>query len=106
MFFQLQSFDRSLPDSAIAAQAGMLQGSFTAAQFITAMIWGRVSDADWGGRKKVLLIGLFGTMLSCIGFGFSKTFWQAMLFRTMGGALNGNVGVMRTMISEIIKEKR
>ena len=24
----------------------------------------------------------------------------------MGGALNGNVGVMRTMISEIIKEKR
>lgn len=106
MFFQLKSFDESLPDSTIAAQAGMLQGSFTAAQFITAMIWGRVSDADWGGRKRVLMIGLFGTMLSCIGFGFSKTFWQAMLFRTMGGVLNGNIGVMRTMISEIIVEKR
>jgi len=24
----------------------------------------------------------------------------------MGGALNGNVGVMRTMISEIIREKK
>lgn len=106
MFFQLKSFDESLPDSTIAAQAGMLQGSFTAAQFVTAMIWGRISDAEWGGRKKVLMIGLFGTMVSCVGFGFSSTFWQAMLFRTMGGALNGNVGTMRTMISEIIVEKR
>ena len=46
------------------------------------------------------------TVLSCIGFGFSKTFWQAMIFRTMGGALNGNVGVMRTMVSEIVQEKK
>lgn len=29
-----------------------------------------------------------------------------MIFRTMGGALNGNVGVMRTMVSEIIQEKK
>ena len=54
----------------------------------------------------MLLIGLAGTGLSCVGFGFSGTFWQAMVCRTLGGALNGNVGVMRTMISEIIKEKR
>lgn len=64
MFFQLRSFDRSLPDSAISTQAGMLQGSFTAAQFVTAMLWGRISDADWGGRKKVLLAGLLGTCRS------------------------------------------
>lgn len=106
MFYQLRSFDPSLPTSTISAQAGMLQGSFTAAQFVTAMMWGRVADADWGGRKRVLLIGLAGTGVSCVGFGFSRTFWQAMVFRTLGGTLNGNVGVMRTMISEIIKEKR
>jgi hypothetical protein len=45
-------------------------------------------------------------VLSCLGFGFSRNFWQAMMFRTMGGALNGNVGVMRTMISEIVQEKK
>jgi len=45
-------------------------------------------------------------MLSCIGFGFSKSFAQAIVFRCLGGALNGNVGVMRTMISEIIREKK
>ena len=106
MFYQLISFDPSLPTSTISAQAGMLQGSFTAAQFVTAIMWGRMADAEWSGRKLVLLIGLAGTGLSCVGFGFSGTFWQAMVCRTLGGALNGNVGVMRTMISEIIKEKR
>ena len=106
MFYQLQSFDPSLPTSTISAQAGMLQGSFTAAQFVTAILWGRMADAEWGGRKRVLLIGLAGTAVSCVGFGFSRTFGQAMVCRTLGGALNGNVGVMRTMISEIIKEKR
>jgi MFS family permease len=88
----------------IASQAGIMQGSFAAAQLCTAMLWGRFSDH--GGRKRVLLVGLSGTMISCIGFGFSKTFWQAMVFRMIGGALNGNVGVMRTMISEIVREKK
>lgn len=106
MFYQLRSFDPSLPDAAIAAQAGLLQGSFTIAQFFTAMLWGRAADSEWGGRKKVLLIGLFGTGVSAVGFGFSRTFWQAVVFRTAGGALNGNVGTMRTMISEIVKEKK
>ena len=106
MFYQLKSFNPSLPTSTISAQAGMLQSSFTAAQFVTAIMWGRMADAEWGGRKRVLLIGLAGTGISCVGFGFSRTFWQAMVFRTLGGSLNGNVGVMRTMISEIIKEKR
>ena len=106
MFYQLRSFDPSLPTSSISAQAGMMQGSFTASQFLTAIMWGRLADTERVGRKMVLLIGLAGTGFSCLGFGFSRTFWQAMVCRTLGGALNGNVGVMRTMISEIIKEKR
>ncbi|KAH8699666.1 major facilitator superfamily domain-containing protein [Ilyonectria robusta] len=106
MFYQLKWFDESLPDSTIATQAGILYASFTAAQFVTAMIWGRVADSPRAGRKTVLLIGLFGTCVSCLGFGFSTTFWQALLFRIIGGVTNGNVGVMRTMISEIIREKK
>ena len=106
MWYQLKSFDRSLPDSTIASQAGVLQACFPAAQLFTAILWGRAADSEWCGRKKVILIGLCGTCLSCVGFGFSRSFWQAAAFRVMGGALNGNVGVMRTMISEIIKEKK
>lgn len=106
MFYQLKSFDPSLPNSTISRQAGILQGSFTAAQFLTAVWWGRLADAPWMGRKRVLLIGLMGTCISCLGFGFSRSFVSAAVFRTLGGALNSNVGVMRTMISEIIVEKK
>jgi hypothetical protein len=106
MFYQLKSFDPTLPDSIIAGQGGMIQAAFPAAQLLTAVLWGRAADTDWIGRKRVLLIGLFGTCFSCLGFGFSKTFVQAMVYRVLGGALNGNIGVMRTMISEIIEEKK
>jgi len=88
LFYQLKSFDETLPDSVIASQAGIMQGAFAAAQLCTAMLWGRWSDH--GGRKRVLMVGLFGTMISCVGFGFSKKFYQALVFRMMAGALNGN----------------
>ncbi|KKK27020.1 hypothetical protein ARAM_001128 [Aspergillus rambellii] len=106
LFHQLRSFDPSLPDSEISTQAGILQGSFTAAQFLTAVLWGRLADSPWMGRKRVLLIGLLGTCISSLGFGVSKSFAAAMVFRILGGVLNSNVGVMRTMISEIIEEKK
>ena len=106
MFYQLTSFNPSLPDSTISTQAGILQGSFTAAQFLTAVLWGRLADATWMGRKRGLLIGLLGTGISCLGFGFSRSFAAAVVFRTLGGALNSNIGVMRTMIAEIIEEKK
>ncbi len=61
MFYQLKWFDPIKPDSAIASQAGILHASFTAAQFLTAMMWGRLADSPHFGRKKVLLIGLCGT---------------------------------------------
>jgi len=47
-----------------------------------------------------------GTAASAVGFGFAGTFWWAMAFRFLGGTLNGNVGVMRTMVSEMIREKK
>lgn len=106
MFYQLKWFDPSLPDSVISTQAGILSASFTAAQFLTAMMWGRIADSSRCGRKTVVMIGLAGTMVSCLGFGFSRTFWQALLFRSLGGITNGNVGVLRTMISETVREKK
>lgn len=106
MFFMLKNFDPGLTDAEISRQAGMLAASFTAAQAVTGMIWGRLADKAWIGRKRVLAIGLTGTLLATLGFAFSTSFIWALCFRTLGGVLNGNVGVMRTMVSEIIVEKR
>lgn len=106
LYYQLQSFDPSLPDSTISYQAGIIQAAFPFAQFLTAILWGQFADSEYGGRKRVISIGLLGTMCSIIGFGFSHSFAMAVAFRCLGGVLNGNIGVMRTMISEIIKEKK
>jgi MFS family permease len=104
MFYQLKSFDESLPDSTISWQAGVLQASFSAGQTITGWMWGRAADKY--GRKTALMLGSFGTLISCFGFGLSQSFWSALVFRTLGGLVNGNIPVMRTMVSEIVKEKK
>ena len=110
MFYQLKTFtlpDGSAPsDATVSRQAGMLAAGFTGAQFLTAMLWGRLADSERFGRKRVILIGLLGTAVGALGFGFSESFVMAMVWRCVGGILNGNIGVMRTMISEIIREKR
>jgi MFS family permease len=110
MFYQLKSFKlpngESPSDSTVASQAGILAAAFTGAQFLTAMMWGRLADSEAFGRKKVILIGLLGTAIGSLGFGFSKSFATAVFWRCLGGVLNGNIGVMRTMISEIVREKK
>lgn len=106
MFFQLKWFNPSLPDSTITSQGGLLTAAFAGAQFFTAVWWGRAADHPRIGRKTVLLVGLTGTAIASIGVGFSTSFTQAIFFRALAGALNGNIGVMRTMLSEIIVEKK
>ncbi|KAI1358686.1 major facilitator superfamily domain-containing protein [Xylaria arbuscula] len=106
VFYQLKSFDSTLTDSQISSQAGLLQGAFTGAQVLTAFLWGKAADASWCGRKNVLVIGLFGTAISCIGFGFATSFWSAAFWRAAGGAINGTVGIIRTMIAEITVERK
>ncbi|KAH6661799.1 major facilitator superfamily transporter [Plectosphaerella plurivora] len=106
LFFQLRWFDPSLGAAEIATQAGYITAVFAAAQCLTSMWWGRAADDPRLGRKRVLLIGLMGTTLSALGMGFATSLRAAFFFRFLAGALNGNVGVLRTMVSEIVVDKR
>lgn len=106
LFYQLRWFDPQLPDSEIASRAGLLTAAFSAAQCVTAMLWGHAADSPLFGRKRVLLIGLLGTCISALGMGFARSYATAVFFRCVQGALNGNIGVLRTMVSEIIVDKR
>jgi MFS family permease len=64
------------------------------------MFWGGLSDRI--GRKPVLLMGCLGTIASLIVVGFSPNFWVALFGRFLGGALNGNIGVIQTMVGELV----
>jgi MFS family permease len=61
MFYQLRYFDPSASETLISTQAGIIVGSKTAAQVCTGMLWGRLADSEWGGRKTVLMIGLLSS---------------------------------------------
>lgn len=106
LFFQLRWFNPDLDPSEIPKQAGYLTAVFAAAQCLTAMWWGRAADSRHLGRKRVLIIGLSGSAMSALGMGFSKSLTAAFCFRFCAGALNGNIGVLRTMVSEIVADKR
>jgi MFS family permease len=88
----------------ISKLSGILVASFPLAQFATSMLWARVADSK--GRRFVILIGLLVSALSNLAFGFSRSFWALMFWRTLAGLANGNVGVMRTMTAEIVKERK
>jgi len=86
-------------DSLVAFYVGLLTSLFFLTEACTIFHWSRLSDHI--GRKPVLLIGLFGLSASMWCFGVSKTFWGLVISRCLNGALNGNVGVMKSMVVEI-----
>ena len=85
-----------------AFYAGLLISAFSLAEALTGMFWGGLSDRV--GRKPILLLGCTGTMLSMLLFGFATNYWLALLARLMGGLLNGNIGVIQTMVGELVKD--
>ncbi|OJT01793.1 hypothetical protein TRAPUB_7849 [Trametes pubescens] len=79
--------------------AGLIESCFYAVEAVCVLQWGRASDRI--GRKPVLLGGLLGLTLSMLGFGVSRTYWALVLSRCAEGALNGNIGVTKSMMAEI-----
>lgn len=101
----VQSFDELyISNQADAAMyASILIASFTFGEFLTGMIWGKVSNQI--GRKPTLMIGVVGGLVSAVLFGVSKSFPFAVASRLFGGLVNPNVGVVQTMVAEIAPDK-
>ncbi|KAI5988258.1 MFS general substrate transporter [Pisolithus marmoratus] len=83
----------------IGYYAGVIESLFYVTQALTILSWSRLSDHV--GHKPVLLVGLMGLSVSNLCFGLSRMFWALVASRCIAGALNGNVGVMKSIIGEI-----
>ena len=83
----VESFKFTSDPGRIAMFTGLITASFALAEFLTGMMWGRLSDRL--GRKPVLIGGLAGTALSMLVFGFSRSLPTALVARALGGLLNG-----------------
>ncbi|KZT73545.1 MFS general substrate transporter [Daedalea quercina L-15889] len=82
--------------------AGLIESSFYATEALCVLQWGRASDRL--GRKPIMMSGLLGLTLSMLGFGLAKQYWALVLARCAEGALNGNIGVTKSMMAEITDE--
>ncbi|KAF8840924.1 MFS general substrate transporter [Paxillus ammoniavirescens] len=79
--------------------AGLIESLFFVTQALTVLHWSRISDRV--GRKPVLLLGTSGLCLSMLCFGLSRTFWGLVLSRCITGALNGNIGITKSVMGEL-----
>ncbi|KAJ3712182.1 member of major facilitator superfamily multidrug-resistance, DHA1 sub-family [Lentinula raphanica] len=86
-------------ETKVGHYVGLLQSLFFLTQAMTVLHWSRISDSI--GRKPVILIGLFGLSMSMYCFGLSTTFWGLVFSRSLNGALNGNIGVIKSIMAEM-----
>ncbi|KAI0058970.1 MFS general substrate transporter [Artomyces pyxidatus] len=89
-------------DRKVGYYAGIIQSMYYAAEAVTVLQWSRLSDHV--GRKPVLLSGILGMTISTLCFGLSRTYWTLVISRSLCGALNGNIGVMKSMMAELTDE--
>ncbi len=88
---------------ASALMVTLLIISFTAAQLVSAPMWGRFSDRY--GRRPALLIGLGAAAIAYVVFAFANSLWLLLLSRVVQGAGGGTVGVIQAYVADATEPK-
>lgn len=86
-----------------ATITGLLVASYAAMQIIGAPILGRLSDQY--GRRPILLVSIFGTLLGYILLGFANALWMLFAARMLDGLTGGNISVAQAYIADASDEK-
>ncbi|KAF2105946.1 major facilitator superfamily domain-containing protein [Lophiotrema nucula] len=73
---------------------------FSLTQCCSTMFWNSVADSF--GRKTAVLAGSFLTAVASVAFGFSTNLLTALVTRSLLGFANGDVGVLRVMVAEMV----
>jgi multidrug resistance protein len=86
---------------ATPSQIGYLVASFSAAQLVTAPLWGRLSDR-WG-RRPVLVVALAASGIAYVVFGLADSLWMLFISRIVQGAGGGTTGVAQAYVSDTVR---
>ncbi|WP_435157693.1 MFS transporter [Haladaptatus sp. DFWS20] len=78
---------------------GLLIASYSITQFVFTPILGRLSDER--GRRPVLLVSLFGSVLAWTMFGLAESLAVLFLARLLAGAMGGNIATAQAYIADI-----
>ncbi|MSO93223.1 MAG: MFS transporter [Rhodospirillales bacterium] len=91
--FYAESFDAS------PFIVGLLMASYSAAQLVTAPVWGRLSDR-WG-RRPVMLLTIPGLIVSYLWLGVADSLWMLFAARTLGGLMAGNIATAFAYMADV-----
>ncbi|KAK3305581.1 major facilitator superfamily domain-containing protein [Chaetomium strumarium] len=94
-YYMIESFEVLEHD--IAFYAGALVGVFTFGEFLTNIVWARVSDHI--GRKPTLMIGTLCSLIAALSLGLSRSVAMAIASCAFGGLFNPNVGLHEHFLS-------
>ena len=78
--FYIESMDAG------GTELGLLTASYAVMRLICGPIWGSLSDRM--GRKPILLIGIFGYVITMIWFGLATQLWMLFAARILSGILS------------------
>ncbi|KAF5665985.1 tetracycline resistance TCR1 [Fusarium heterosporum] len=92
-----------VPTNKVGSWVGLTSGVFSVSQSITAVAWGKAADTY--GRKPMIILGLLSTMICFIIWGMSTSLPMAIIVRAIQGGGNGNVGIIRTVVAEMVPER-
>jgi ferrochelatase len=93
------STDGTIQMSTVVLFGGLLGALYSLIQFITAPLWGGISDRV--GRRPVLLISVFGLFLSYVLWFFSGSFTLLIVARALGGLMSGNLSIASAVVSDV-----
>lgn len=89
---------------ASAFVVSLLMALYSLAQFLFAPLWGRLSDRY--GRRPIIMIGLLGTSVSFILFGFASTLFLLFFSRLLGGILTAaTLPTAQAYVADVTSEK-
>ena len=92
-----------LPSQQVVVGMSALLSVFAACTFFAAPVLGALSDRY--GRKKILLISLFGSVVGYVLFGIGGALWILFVGRMIDGLTAGNISTLFACISDSTEPK-
>lgn len=89
----------ALHHGASPLEAAALFSVFSLAQFLTAPLWGRLSDKI--GRKPVILISFAGSAVGYLGLAFADDLLMIYLARIFSGVMNGWLATSQAYVADV-----
>ena len=85
-----------------ALGVGLLLSIYSLMQLLVAPILGRISD--YVGRRPVILLGLFGSSLGYLLYGFAGTFTMLLVSRAIHGACAATISTAQAYVADTTDE--